>query len=97
MACSSPLFELLHEHFANDYVILIFEDSTEYNCYTISLCLHIPVTVIMYLEVKYISYYSFYLQLYLKQTTYKNCQLLQGSCPTIHHTTRAALSNGESG
>jgi hypothetical protein len=54
MACSSPLFELLHEHFANDYVILIFEDSTEYDCYTIRLCLHIPATVIMYLGVKLI-------------------------------------------
>jgi hypothetical protein len=54
MACSSPLFELLHEHFADDYVILIFEDGTEYNRYTISLCLHIPVTVIMHLKVKHI-------------------------------------------
>jgi hypothetical protein len=48
MTCSSPFFELLHKHLTNHYVIFIFEDGTEHNRYTISLCLYIPVTVIIY-------------------------------------------------
>ncbi|KDR22102.1 hypothetical protein L798_02065 [Zootermopsis nevadensis] len=42
VARSSPLFELLHEHLADHYVIFILEDSTEHNCYAIgfSLDLH---------------------------------------------------------
>jgi hypothetical protein len=62
MTCSSPLFELLHKHFTNHYVIFIFEDSTEHNRYTISLCLYIPVTVIISMLATHIYFllFSFY-------------------------------------
>jgi hypothetical protein len=89
MACSSPLFELLHEHLADHYVILIFEDSTEHNCYTISLRLNIPVTVIMYLQVNQIHLSPKMALLTVTTSKEMLTQLLQGSCQVIHNTVAA--------
>jgi hypothetical protein len=82
MTCSSSLFELLHKHLTNHYVIFIFEDSTEHNRYTISLCFYIPVTVIISLLATHIYFLLFTVSTKVKQSVNKSCitHILQVLC-----------------